>query len=234
MNKPYLFIWFFLTAVAAWGQTDKRYIEVIGSAETDIDPNIIVLSVQLREYDENKEKVTLDKIEVDFNMALTKSKILKENVRLADLSSNAFRPRKRDRESYSRKTFEITFSKSEDVLIFLDNLSDVKTESVNVTKLSHTEIQKFRLDTKVIALKAAEMKAEVLLNSVGSKKGKPILIEEKPELQEWSNRNLGGNAMYYSNMTTYDSIGINSQGTNDIPLKKIHLRFEIMARFEID
>lgn len=86
MNKPYLFIWFFLTAVAAWGQTDKRYIEVIGSAETDIDPNIIVLSVQLREYDENKEKVTLDKIEVDFNMALTKSKILKENVRLADLS----------------------------------------------------------------------------------------------------------------------------------------------------
>src|SRR6185436_9737903 len=101
-------------------------------------------------------------------------------------------------------------------------------------KLSHTEIQKFRLETKVTALKAAEMKAEVLLSSVGSKKGKAILIEEKPELQEWLSRSLGGNAMYYSNATTNDSIGNNSQGTNDVPLKKIHLRFEIKARFEIE
>jgi uncharacterized protein YggE len=191
MKKQQLFIWFFLSTVAAWGQTEKRYIEVIWSAETDIDPNIIVLSVQLREYDENKEKVTLDKIEVDFNAALKNSKVPKENVRLADLSSNAFRPRKRDRESYSRKTFEITFSKSEDVLNFLNKLADVKIEDVHVAKLSHTEIQKFRLETKVTALKAAEMKADVLLTSVGSKKGKAILIEEKPELQEWLTRNWG-------------------------------------------
>jgi uncharacterized protein YggE len=233
MNKRHVFTWLFVTiAVLAMGQTDKRYIEVAGSAEADIDPNIIIISVQLREYSENKEKVTLDKIEADFNTALTKSKVPKENVRLADLSSNAFRPRKMERDSYLRKTFEITFSKSPDVLNFLDNLSDVKIEDVHVAKLSHTEIQKYRLETKVSALKAAEMKAEVLLSSVGSKKGKVLLIEERPELQEWASRNLGGNAMY-SNAVTLESVG-NSQGVNDIPLKKIHLRFEIMARFEIE
>lgn len=234
MNKRQLFIWFFLTTVTAWGQADKRYIEVIGSAEADIDPNIIVISVQLREYDENKEKVVLNKIEADFNSALTKSKVPKENVRLADISSNAFRPRKKDRDSYSRKTFEITFSKSDDVLNFLDNLAEVKIEDVHVAKLSHTEIQKFRLETKVTALKAAEMKAEVLLTSVGAKKGKIILIEEKPEFQDWLSTSLGSNAMYYSNATTHDSIANDSQGTNHSPLKKIHLRFEIMARFEIE
>lgn len=232
MYKVQLLIWLFLATVCAWGQSDKRYIEVTGSAESNVDPNIIVISVQLREFEENKEKVSLDKIEIDFNNALTKSKIPKENVTLADLSSNAYKPRKKDRDFYSKKTFEITFSKSEDVLKFLDNLADVKISTLYVSKLSHTEIQKFRLDTKITALKAAEMKAEALLNSVGSKKGKVMLIEEKPEVQELQPRSYGETALYYNSAVSYNSTG--NQSTNDVPLKKIHLRYEILVRFEIE
>lgn len=232
MNRKHLLILLLFSCVIASGQTDKRYIEVTGSAESDIDPNIIVISVQLREFDENKEKVTLDKIEAEFNVALTKSKIPKEKVTLSDLSSNAYKPRRKDRDFYSKKTFEITFSKSEDVLKFLDNLADVKIDNLYVSKLSHTEIQKFRLETKITALKAAETKAEALLSSVGSKKGKVILIQENPEIQELLSRNLYDNARYYANASASDFAG--GSATNDVPLKKIHLRYEILARFEIE
>lgn len=223
---------FFLTSVV-FASAQPRYIEVVGSAETDIDPNIIVISVQLREYDENKEKITLNKIEGDFMAAVIASKIPKENVRLADLTADAFKPRKKDRDSYSQKTFEITFSKSEDVLTFLGNLRDVKIQNLRVVKLSHTEIPKFRLETKIAALKAAEMKAEALLSSVNSKKGKALLIEERPEDGEWFARNLGDNAIY-SNTVNHYNLNSDLPETHNIQLKKIHLRFEVRAQFEIE
>lgn len=228
MNRL-LSIFFLFATTVAWGQTDKRYIEVIGSAETDIDPNIIVITVQLREYDENKTKVTLDKIEADFNAALTKSNVPKENVRLANLSSDAYRPRKRDRDAYFQKIYEVTFSRSQDVLSFLTNAAGARIESIHIVKLSHTEIQKFRLETKVAALNAAEMKAEVLLNAVGSKRGKVLLIEERSASTESFNRSLD-----YTTNQAYFSIEGSSEDSDDMPLKKIHLRFEILARFEIE
>jgi hypothetical protein len=67
MKGRLLLIGFILTNFVSWGQTEKPYIEVIGSAESEINPNIIVISIRLKEYDENKVKVTLDKIEKRFS-----------------------------------------------------------------------------------------------------------------------------------------------------------------------
>jgi uncharacterized protein YggE len=207
---------------------------VIGSAESEFTPNIIVISVRLREYNENKERLTLEKIEADFMNALTKSNISKDNIRLADVSSNVFnyyRYYKQGVDFSPQKTYEVTFSKTEEVLAFLENLKGIKIDNLSIAKLSHTEIQKYRLETKVEALKASERKAETLLTSIGSKKGKVLLIEETEDLPEWQVRSLYSNLKVENQMY---SVADDAPSGGDAPLKKIKLRYEIKTRFEIE
>lgn len=226
MNKVQLLLFFLLTAFSVSGQSEKNYIEVTGSAESEISPNIIVISVRLREYEENKEKVTLDKIESEFLSAVTKANIGKDKIQLTDLTINAVQQRKRDRDFYSQKTYEISFSKTEEVLLFFENLKSVKTDYLSLAKLSHTDIEKYRLEIKIEALKAAERKADALLNAVGSKRGKALMIDESPEIAQWRPSDTSSNALY--KVVDNEFLGV-----SDVPLRKIALRFEILARFEI-
>lgn len=59
-----------LVTFVSMGQDDKSYIEVMGSAGTEISPNIIIVSIGLKEYEESKEKVSLEQIERDFLSAV--------------------------------------------------------------------------------------------------------------------------------------------------------------------
>lgn len=115
-------------------------------------------------------------------------------------------------------------------MAFMDNLENVKINFLNIIKLSHTEIERFRLETKVTALKAAEQKAGALLQAVGSKRGKAILIKEDPaETFEWRPNNDEGVSLN-ANVLRYQS----SPEEESIPFKKIKLRYLIQVRFEIE
>ncbi len=226
MKKGLFLIGFTLTTSILWGQIDKRYIEVIGSAESEITPNIIVVSVRLKEYDENKIKVTLDKIESGFLEGVTRSKISKDKVELSDLTLNGVSQKRREREYYSQKTYQVTFSKTEDVLTLLDNLKNVKLDYLDIVKLSNTEIEKYRLELKIEALKQAEKKADALLNSVGVKRGRPLIINENLPTTDWPPRDAYANSYLAANQEL--------SSKSEIPLRKIKLRFEILARFEME
>lgn len=228
MKKVLLIPCFVIVFLTSWAQETKRYIEVRGSAESEITPDIIVLSVRLKEYEENKEKVPLGKMESDFMDAVTKSKINKERLVLSDVTLNSIQRRRRERDFYAQKTYEINFSKTEDVITFLDNLKTVKLDNLSIAKLSHTEIEKYRLETKIAALKAAEKKADALLSAVGAKLGNVLLINETPdELPILRPRDFASNAAY----VMMDDDFLNE---SDVPLKKIKLRCEILAMFEIE
>ena len=56
MKKYYFFIAFLVVGLSPlYSQTETPFIEVTGSAEMELDPNIIIISVRLEEYIENKE-----------------------------------------------------------------------------------------------------------------------------------------------------------------------------------
>jgi hypothetical protein len=145
---------------------------------------------------------------------------------LADVTTNAIRQRRKERELYSQKTYEITFSRTEDVMVLLNNVKNVKLDYLDIVTLSHTEIEKYRLEIKIEALKAAERKADALLNSVGVKRGKPIMIQENPPKNAFVRQDQSN--------TLYNIVDPESLGVSEIPLKKIKLRFEILAQFEIE
>lgn len=235
MKNTLLAALFFVAAFAAQAQTtDKRYIEVTGSAETEIAPNIIVLSIRLREFMEGRDKTTLDQLDGEFRAAISKSKLEKDKLVLTDVNLYAYQRRRTDRETFAQKTYEVTFSKSEEVIAFLENLKTVNVDFLQVARLDHTEMEKYRLQTKIEALKAGEAKASALVAAVGGKRGRPLVIEEvSVDLLPWVPNPQEMRAML-SNTGAVHRGSSDSASEADVPLRMIKLRYEIKARFEIE
>ena len=55
----------------------------------------------------------------------------------------------------------------------------------NISKTDHSKIIQLRKDTRIKAIKAAKEKAEYLLEAIGEKPGKPLIVRET------SNRSYG-------------------------------------------
>lgn len=211
-----------VTAVAQNNETDP-YIEVNGSAEMEITPDIIVYSVLLREYEKDRKIVALSEIEAGFLVAVNASGIEKENIKITDVSASAFGS-KRKRKAFASKTYNLTFKNPAELRTFTDRLENLDIESQRISKLTHSRLPELRLDVKKQAMLAAKNKAQALLGVVDSKLGKALLITEVPE-DNYSNI-MSSNAVY-----KLVGSGINM---DDIGFKQIKLRFEIMARFRID
>jgi uncharacterized protein len=232
MKLQFITAMFLTCGIYSFGQsnegsilTNSRYIDVTGSAEREIDPNQITVSIALKEYEENKSKVSIEELDKDFQSAVSKSRIEKDRISIEKLSINAITQKKRDREAFAEKVYLIKFSDSEDLMAFMKNLSGIIIERFNIVELSHTDIVKYRLELKIQALKAAENKAEQLLNAVGAKKGKALIIRELDPIQNpWMQQDLYSNTMM-SVATVEEESGFS--------IKKINLRYEIQALFEI-
>lgn len=212
-----------VTATAQNNETDP-YIEVNGSAEMEVIPDIIVYTVMLREYEKDRKLTTLEAIEGRFLQAVNQSGIEKENINISDISAGAFGS-KRKRKAFASKTYNLTFKSPVKLLAFTDRLENLDIESQRISKLTHSKLTEFRLDVKKQALLAARNKAEALLSVVDSKLGKALLIRE---IQGgfYDARLSNSNIAYRAK----ESSLINSE----IGFKPIKLRFEIMSRFQID
>lgn len=211
-----------VTATAQNNETDP-YIEVNGSAEMQITPDIIIYTVVLREYEKDRKLVTLAEIEASFLIAVNGSSIKKENIKITDVSASTFGS-KRKRKAFASKTYNLTFKNPIELQAFTDLLENIDIESQSISKVTHSRLPELRLNVKKQALLAARNKAEALLSVVDSKLGKPLFIKELSE-GSYSPRNRGANSISSGDLDLL---------MNGIGFKQIKLRFEIMARFKID
>lgn len=206
--------------------TAPRSIKVNGSAETEVTPDIIVLSVRLTEYEENKDLVSLETIDKAFLKAVKASGLEDDQIVVSRVSSNAYNT-KRKRKAFASKTYELTFSDQKGLLNLTGRLKNADIDYMYITKLSHTKMADLRLEVKMQALKAAKLKAEKLLSVVDAELGDILHIDEASQQD-------GYNPLYrVSNMAFESAQAPDELSADDIGFKKIKLRYEIVAEFEI-
>jgi uncharacterized protein len=206
-------------------QKKDHFIEVTGTAQQEIEPNEIYVSVRLREFEENKQKVSLEKIDKDFNNALKDAGVDKKNLELADAGSKLEKFRKKEKDVFREKTYQIKLSSALDLEKLLEKLEVVKVDYADVVRVSHSEIEKLTLELKVKALQAAKLKAEVLLKSIDSEIGKLIMVQEI-------------NYAPYEVGNIRIAAGAWNPNNSDAPeratgFKKIKLQAQVIAQFEI-
>jgi uncharacterized protein len=215
--------------------SEKRIIEVTGSAETLITPNEFTFKITLLERIENKQKITIETQETKLKNELANLGVdVAKDLSIYDLNS-FYVYQKKLKDTLGTKDYQLKIKD----LAKIERLQEI-ADKLNVSRLdliesTHSELTNYRKETKMEAVKAAKAKAEYMLAAIGEKVGKVQYIEEIDNESRSQYNGIGlttgifGTANISSN--TMSVGGQDSSPT--LSFSKIKLRYVILARFEI-
>ena len=233
MRRNWILMLVLLLPALAFAQNEtfkgEHFIEVTGSAQQEIEPNEIYTLIRLKEFEENKQKVSLEKLDADFMKALKDAGIDKKRLELADAGSRLDKFGRKDKDAFREKAYQLKLTSAGELENFLAKLEPVKVSQVSITRLHHSDYEKLKVDLKTKALLAARTKAETLLKSIGAEIGKPLMIrdwEVEPYQPVMEMKTANGRMQSEGDMGGFapdDQIGF----------RKIKLQSQITAQFEI-
>lgn len=208
-----------------------KKIEVTGSAEQEVLPDEIYVSITLREYfkdNSNKNKVDIMVLEKQLQKAVEEAGIAKENFSVGDINGY--------REWFGKKK-PTTFLESKSYIVKVANLykidgiiarvDDKGVASTNISRFEYSKIEALRKEVKIKALQAAKEKAKYLLEGIGEQLGEALEIYEID--------NGYSPAPMYSNMMMKSARAESADAMPEstIDVQKIKVRYEVKAVFRI-
>lgn len=204
---------------------NKRSIEVKGSSEIEITPDEIFLRITLKEYKKAGNKVDLNTLESQLVRSVKKLGIVKENLRVENVSGYNWNWRKRKAEDFlTSKSFILEVNDLKKMNDLVGMLDQEGLNSMNVQSYSHSKIESYRRQVKIGAMKAAKEKATYLLESVGAELGDLLEVQEVDYGYQSPMSMRSNMAFAEANDSSYQS---------DVDFMKIKLRAEMRVVFGI-
>ncbi len=238
---------------------DKKYITVTGSAEMEIDPDEVELSITI-----HCERSLLEKIENSLEEICKKHNVPEDQLSFKSNTNVVgfgwwhywwdwwyYR-----NSSYIVQTYKLKLDSKTNMLNLSKDLNKSWVQNIAITKTSNKNITMFRKEVKKEAIKMAKEKAKYLLEAIDEEIGGIISIEEISSDNKPNNYN-GLHYPYYgygyygysnfgtnnisnsnSNMSSNSVMSSSSSSTNQEDekiggLSKIKLRYEVKTVFEI-
>ncbi len=233
-----LFAFFLLTAlslgVAAQNNVlnpleSTPYIEVTGDGEMEFVPDEIFISFTLKERFDGKTKITIDQQEKELKQKLQKINFDLKNLMLADASADYTKIKRNQKDVIASKDFQLKADKVSVLDQVFGILDEVKVFDADIYKTDHSQIEQFRKEVKIMAMKAAREKAAYLLEAIGEKVGKSLYIQEREMYEPEMMPMLRGVANV--SMKMQDAAGV--EELPELSFKKMKLKYKIFARFAI-
>lgn len=221
-----------MLSVSAYSQNidPRKKIEVNGTAEAEVTPDILYIGMSLKEYfkdSANKKKVEIEELERQLQSAVLKAGIPQENFTINNISSyTTWWEKKKNTEFLARKQYRI---KVTDLTKFNEIMSAVDPRGIehsNIESYDYSKIETLKKDLKIKALQAAKDKASYLITSIGGSLGSPLEIQE-------INNEYYPQPMYRANTMMKTSDSMEAAAMPDIDFKKIKLTYQMRAVFEI-
>lgn len=207
----------------------RKKIEVNGTAEAEVTPDIIYVSLSLKEYfrdSANKKKVEIEDLEAQLQKAVLAAGIPQEDFTINNISSyTTWWEKKKSPEFLARKQYRI---KMTDLTKFNQIMSAVDPKGIeysNIESYDYSKIESLKKDLKIKALQAAKEKANYLIISIGGTLGSPLEIQE-------INNEYYPQPIYRAN-TMMKTESADAAPMPDIDFKKIKLTYQMRAVFEI-
>lgn len=209
-------------------QEVKPNIEVVGTANKEIIPNEIYLSIRLKERMEGREKVTIEAQEEAMKNALIVIGIDLKNLSLSDANAGYIKVNWTKKDVIALKEYTLMVENASVVGKVFEQLDALKIDDVNIDRVDHSEMDKFREEVKIEAIKAAKRKADYLLEAIGHETGRAVHVYEN---QINNLRQTVATANYY--IEQKESYGSFSKFDKSIQFEKIQLQASIYVKFEI-
>lgn len=229
MKKLLLLLSISTYAFASYGQPNdmRKKIDVMGVAEAEVTPDIIYLNISLKEYlgNNGKKKVNIDELERQLQTAVLRAGIAKEDFMINNLESYNWEWNSRKSTDFlARKQYRIKVADLSKVNLLLGAVESKGVEYSGVDSYDYSKIEALKKELKIKALQNAKEKASYLLDGVGEKLGGPI------EIQEINEENYAAPKFRMAAMAMSAD---NAQQMPEIDFKKIKLKYQMHAIFEI-
>jgi uncharacterized protein len=228
MKTPFIVAALCLLACNVFAQTVdlRRKIEVTGTVEKEITPDIINVIISLQEYLDGKRKITIDQLESQLQVAVKAAGMAKDDVTVSSVSGwNNVWQKKKNPDFLASKQYNIRFHDLNRYNQILSSIDPKGIQSTNIANYDYSKMAEVKKDLKIQALLAAKEKASYLLGAINEKVGRPISIIET------DNVNFPpAQPVMYRTM----SVAANAAAPeSDMDVKPIKLNFQIQAVFEI-
>ena len=207
----------------------KRFIEVTGTAETEVVPDEIFITITLREPNDNKEKNSIEKQEKELRDHIKSLGIDLSNLTLNSADADYGKIRAFKKDVTVSKSYILKVGNAEMVGKLYERLDKMNAHDAFVSRYSHTRILDLQKENRIKAIKASLEKVKYLLEAVSQQPGPPLqILETENYVQD------GPQPVYraYKNaLQSYDS----EAGGEDqaISFKKIKIRSGFIVKYEI-
>lgn len=222
---------FFPFAVGAqmMQEAAKPYIEVVGNGEMEIVPNEIYIGFTLKERMDAKNKITIESQEAEVKKQLQKAGFNLDKLSLADASADYVAVKRKNKEVLASKNYVMKVVTTSEIASVFEVLDNIQALNGDIIRVAHSEIEKYRREVKILAMKAAKEKAGYLLEAIGETLGKPLMIQERENYDDITPmpRMM---AMANVKMIAEDN---EMDVQPEISFQKIKLKYSVFARFEI-
>lgn len=232
--KQTLTMVFLLTTILTYGQNSSSnnngqpYIEVTGTAEQEIIPDEIYISIIIHERYENKIKITIEEQEEKLKEAIKAVGIELSNLFLSDANADYVRVTWRKKEVMTKKDYSLKVSDATFLGKVFEKLEDLKINDAYISKVSHSKMDSLKREIRILAIKAAKEKADYLLKIIGEQTGKALVVTEN------DNPNM---PQRHPNMAVNTVAGLDSRSVGipvyQIQFEKIKLTASIYVKFAI-
>lgn len=216
------------TAAQAQEAAEGRYIEVTGTAEVEIVPDKIHYLIEIREYYEEefdghskpedyRTKVPLERIESELRTALAACGVGEADIRMQEAGDHW---RERGQELLVAKQLDLTLTDFGQIGEIVKRIDARGVRSMRIGELESRDMQAFRRQGKIEALKAARDKAAYLAEALGKKLGDVVRIVEPQEPA------FGSLRAAQSNVAVAEAAGFDQ-------FRTIRKTYSMLVRFEI-
>jgi uncharacterized protein YggE len=230
MKKLFIIAALLTFSMAAFAQNFdlRKKIEVTGSAEAEVTPDIIYFGITLKEYLDGKNKVSIDQLEKQLQKAVNEAGITKEDFTINNISSYNWSEKKKDPGFLASKQYRIKFKDLSKINQILGKVDAKGIKNTNIEGYDYSGIESLKKELKLKALVAAKEKATFLLVGIGEKIGGAIDVQE-------INNEIFPQQVYRANvmMMKAGDAEAESVAEEDIDFKKIKLNYQMRAVFEI-
>ena len=215
-------------------QVIRKSISVIGTAEMEIVPDEIYVSITLQEYKESGNKIIMETLEKAMREVLNTMKIDTKNLTVeGSYGYRNYIPKKhKQKEFFLSKTYQLKMSELSKYNELIDRLDDEGISQVNISRTHHSKMEEFKKQLKINAIKAAKEKASYLLVAINEQLGEALEVNEQGNNEYFPMyENLRANNVSMKVMEGFSSSG--SSEDPSIEMKTIKITSQVSVVFAI-
>jgi len=214
-----------LTTQAQTTKTEEKpYIEVTGTAEKEVVPDIIYITITLKDKLVNKDSYTVIQQETKLKQALQQTGIDLKNLSLSDANRNIIVYKRKEKGVEETKEYSLKVSTATEVTKVFEALNNINIKEAEISKTDHSQMDLLRKEVRIAAIKAAKDKAAYLLQAIGEEPGKPLIIHENSAEEVPRGR---------SNVSSNVSYKKDEYALPDVSFKTIKIEFSYYVKYAI-